>query len=191
MPIRTLFKGRTRFTLLGSALLVSLSMAACDSSPSEALVPVLEDRVSFEAGLGAWQLRSFPESGSAGQVAQGSAADGSSYVELQPTGGTVWIERSYTLQAGRAYNVTLGVQARALAGQGTLLKGLMNAAPSASPALSEVGAVPSAWTRQLTPLTVRTDAQGRFWVMIGVRAAAGGTFGLDAVEVVVLDADSD
>jgi hypothetical protein len=169
---------------LGTGLL-----AACDGTPSEALVPVLEERTSFESGLGSWQLRADPEAADAGGIAQGNAADGSAYLELRPASGAVWIERSLQLTAGRRYNVTVGVQGRAFSGSGSLVKQVARDTVRTSD-LAPTGSLGSGWARVLTPIPVTADGQGRIRVAVGVSSAAGGTFGLDAVEVIVLAADA-
>lgn len=176
------------FTVLLLAL-GATTVAACDGTPSETLVPVLEERTSFESGLGAWQVFAEPASANPGAVVQGAAADGGAFVELRPSAGVVWIARTLQLAPGRRYNVTIGTEARAFSGTGSLVKQVARDAVVGS-ALSNVGSLGSGWSRVLTPRPVTADGQGRIHVAVGVRSTAGGTFGLDQVEVIVLAADA-
>lgn len=174
------------FALAGALL---LGASACDTSPAAILTPVAEVETSFEDGLGDWSVRTGPSGGGTGAVVQGDASVGSSYFEavLQGPGDVVWIERSFTLEAGGEYRVTVSADARAFSGSGELVHGA-GAQPLGAGALQSQGPAGSTWTRELMPLPVTADAQGRVWVGVGLSASTSGagTFGLDRVGVVFI-----
>jgi hypothetical protein len=161
--------------------------AGCDTSPSELLTPVAETESSFENGLDGWVVRSGPSGGGSAAIVGGAAAGGSSYLEvtLQNPGDLIWIERSFTLDPGTSYNVTLSAEARSFSGSGELVYAAAGRVLRPDDLVSQ-GAVPGSWSRELMPTPVAAGPDGTVAVGVGVGASVSGagTFGLDEVGVV-------
>lgn len=179
---------KTPFLAAASVAVVALITATgCDTSTSELLTPVAETETSFEDGLDGWAVRTGPSAGGSATVRQGDASAGSSYLEidLQNAGDVVWLERAYALDPGGEYNLTVSVDARAASGSGELVYAGRGRTLAAGDLQSQ-GPLPAAWTRQLMPVAVTADPQGRVWVGVGVGASTSGagTFGLDRLGVV-------
>lgn len=194
-----------RRPLAGVWALLLVTLAACDSQGTIAVVPEFEERFGFEGGLEGWVVRSadLPASTSVDVAHEtGPAAEGQGWVRLNTDagepGGRLWIERPFEVTPGQSYRVTVSYRFSSadgvsndpwdlLGGAATEPPGLPDLMVLGSTAASESGAWGSRdHTFTVSAGTAAPDGEAvTVRVALGVGILSGGqrTHGLDEVEV--------